>query len=182
MKQADLPTDSAFLKKDDTDHRKWFEVCTRPRSEKKVLADLTHQGIETYVPLQKVLHQWKDRKKMVEVPLINSYVFVKLDPLRRDGVFQSVHVIRFVMFNGKPAVVPEKQMEALKCLVEAKVPLEATIEHFKPGDAVKVIFGPMTGIVGEFIEIGREKHFLLRISNIGYSLTAKIPAAWVEKV
>ena len=57
----------------------WYALYTKPRSEKKVLDRLLEQEIEAYLPLQKKLRQWKDRKKWVEVPLINSYIFVKIE-------------------------------------------------------------------------------------------------------
>lgn len=169
-------------KKETAEGRNWYVVYTRARAEKKVKEEMEHFAIEAYVPLQKVVRQWKDRKKTVEEPLIRSYVFVKVTPSKRDTVFQSMHAVRYVMFEGKPAIVPDNQIMALKRLVEAEVPLEATIHGYRPGEKVKVIYGPMSGISGEFVSIGSEKKFLLRIDNIGYSLVAKIPAAWVEKV
>lgn len=163
------------------DPRKWFVVYTRAKAEKKTHAELISLGIEAYLPLRKTLNQWKDRKKLVEVPLISSYVFVKVKPNEKDLVFRCNHVVKFISFEGKPVAVPEKQMVSLKCLVNADVPLEVVIENINPGENVKIIYGPMAGVTGEFVSIDSEKRFLLRINNIGYSLVAKIPAAWVEK-
>lgn len=163
------------------DGRKWYVIYTRSRAEKKTGIELYEQGIESYVPLQKKLHQWKDRKKLVEEPLIRSYVFVKLKPQERDRVFQCPHVIRYISFEGRPAEVPEKQIIELQQFIRADVPLEATIERFRPGEMVKIIYGPLSGISGELVSIDNSKKFLLRIDKIGYSLLASIPAAWVEK-
>jgi transcription antitermination factor NusG len=163
------------------DDRQWFVVYTRARAEKKVCADLLSLGIEAYLPLRKALHQWKDRKKMVEVPLISSYVFVKLKSTERDSVFKCNHIVRYITFEGKPVAVPEKQMISLKSLVESDVDIEAVAENIRPGENVKIIFGPLAGVTGEFISLQSEKRFLLRINKIGYSLVARIPAAWVEK-
>lgn len=163
------------------DGRQWFVVYTRARAEKKVYADLCSLGIEAYLPLRKALHQWKDRKKMVEVPLISSYVFVKLKSNERDVVFRCNHIVRYITFEGKPVAVPEKQMVSLRSLVESDVDIEAVVESIRPGEHVKIVFGPLAGITGEFVSLESEKRFLLRINKIGYSLIAKIPAAWVEK-
>lgn len=168
-------------KKEAADGQNWYVIYTRARAEKKVKNEMDYLGVEAYVPLQKIVKQWKDRRKTVEEPLIRSYVFVKVSPVKRDVVFQSMHAVRYVMFEGRPAVIPENQILALKRLVDAEVPMEATMQGFRPGEKVKVIFGPMVGITGEFVSIGSEKKFLLRIDNIGYSLVASIPAAWVEK-
>ena len=56
---------------------KWYAVYTNPRAEKQVHKRLIEAGIESFLPLQKTLRQWSDRKKVVEKPLISSYVFVK---------------------------------------------------------------------------------------------------------
>jgi transcription antitermination factor NusG len=167
-----------FLKEDG---RKWYVIYTRSRAEKKTGVELHELGIESYVPLQKKLHQWKDRRKFVEEPLIRSYVFVKLKPQERDRVFQCTHVIRYISFEGKPAEVPEKQILELQQFIGADIPLEATMDRFRPGETVKIIHGPLTGISGELVSVDSSRKFLLRIDKIGYSLLASIPAAWVEK-
>ena len=51
-------------------------VYTRPRAEKKVNGRLEEKGYTTYLPLKKTKRQWSDRVKIVELPLISSYVFV----------------------------------------------------------------------------------------------------------
>ena len=56
--------------------KKWLVVYTRPRWEKKVDTLLKQQGIESYCPVRQVQSQWADRKKEVDLPLFNSYVFV----------------------------------------------------------------------------------------------------------
>lgn len=164
------------------EEKKWFVVYTRSRAEKKVWEEMKYLGIEAYVPLQKVIRQWKDRRKTIEEPLIRCYVFVRLSPMKRDLVFKSMHAVYYVTFNGKPAMIPDHQIDSLKRLVAAEVPMEATLQQFRPGEKVRVFYGPMSGVTGEFISMGSEKRFLLRIDNLGYSLIATIPAAWVEKV
>jgi transcriptional antiterminator RfaH len=59
--------------------KNWFVFYTKSRQEKKVNDLLLRHGFEPYLPLQKVLRQWSDRKKKVEVPLFNSYIFVRVE-------------------------------------------------------------------------------------------------------
>ncbi len=51
----------------------WHVIYIRSRAEKKVLADLTAKGITCFMPVQKKLRQWKDRKKLVEMPNMLNY-------------------------------------------------------------------------------------------------------------
>ena len=60
--------------------KSWYAVYTNSRAEKRVSDRIEELGIETFLPLQKTLRQWSDRKKLVEKPLISSYVFVKIIP------------------------------------------------------------------------------------------------------
>ena len=71
----------------------WYVVYTKPKWEKKVAEQLINSGIECYCPLITQVRQWSDRKKKVEVPLFNSYVFVQLPDAERNKVFQSVGVV-----------------------------------------------------------------------------------------
>ncbi|MEG2340402.1 MAG: transcription termination/antitermination NusG family protein [Odoribacter sp.] len=58
----------------------WYALYTAPRCEKRVYAELQKRGIECFLPLQKRESQWSDRKKIIEEPLLKSYVFVRCDP------------------------------------------------------------------------------------------------------
>ena len=57
-------------------NKKWLVFYTKSRQEKKVRDILLRRGFEVFLPLQKVMRQWSDRKKKVEVPLFNAYIFV----------------------------------------------------------------------------------------------------------
>ena len=83
----------------------WYVVYTKPRWEKKVVEQLNQKGIECYCPLITQVRQWSDRKKKVDVPLFNSYVFVHLEESDRNSVFLSSGVVRYLFWLGKLAVV-----------------------------------------------------------------------------
>ena len=89
---------------------KWYAIYTRPRWEKKVNSLLLEKGIESYCPLNKVRRKWSDRIKVVEEPLFKSYVFVKIGDEHRTEVRMTTGVVNFVYWNGKPAVIREKEI------------------------------------------------------------------------
>ena len=57
----------------------WYVLYTSARAEKQVEQRLKLAGIETYLPLHRSRRKWSDRVKVVEVPLFNSYVFVRCE-------------------------------------------------------------------------------------------------------
>src|SRR5690554_7279042 len=75
---------------------KWYALYTRPRNEKKVVQGLTSLGIEVYCPMVTEVRQWSDRKKKVALPLIPSYVFVRIAETKRSMVFEVPGVVRYL--------------------------------------------------------------------------------------
>ena len=92
----------------------WYVIYTQPRNEKKVAERLENIGITAYCPLVTQIRQWSDRKKKVQVPLINSYVFVNVSEKEREQVFQVSGIVRFLFWLGKPAVVRDEEILALQ--------------------------------------------------------------------
>ncbi len=152
----------------------WYVVYTKPRNEKKVSQELDKQGIVHYLPLVKTLRQWSDRKKKVEIPLFNSYVFVFVSSKEYFSVLKVVGVVKFITFSGKAVTIPEKQIDAIKKTLQHELEMEATTEIFKIGQKIEIIEGILAGINGEIITISGKNKFLLRIENIGYSLLITI--------
>lgn len=157
--------------------KNWYVVYTRSRAEKKVLIELDYLGIEGFVPLQKKLRQWKDRKKWVEMPLISGYCFVHISRKEYFSVLQISNVISYVTFEGKAAVIPNKQIDALKQMLK-QFDFEVTVsaENFEPGKKVEVIEGPLIGLRGELLEARGKHKFILRISQINSTFSVEIPA------
>ena len=74
----------------------WYVVYTKPKWEKKVAERLNAIGVIAYCPLITKERQWSDRKKIVHVPLFNSYIFVQIDDKLRNQVFEVPGAIRYL--------------------------------------------------------------------------------------
>jgi len=96
----------------------WYAIYTRPRHEKKVFALLEEKMQEVFLPLVIQVRLWKDRKKKVEVPLFNSYLFARFDYKNRFDLLQTKGIVKIVNFRGTPAVVPDWQIESLKKMLD----------------------------------------------------------------
>lgn len=161
---------------------KWYAVYTRPRFEKQVYERLTEQGIEAYLPLVKTMRQWSDRKKMVEIPLFSSYVFVHIDRRQYDPVLHTHGVVKYVSFEGKAATIPPEQIDNLKIIVNSNEKVETTWEKRKKGDRVMVTAGPLKGLRGELITDGDRRKVLVRIDKIDQNLTVEVHPSLIEKI
>src|SRR5664280_2032448 len=124
-------------KKDSED--KWYALYTRPRAEKLVFGRLEEESIETFLPLQKTYRMWSDRKKLVEKPLLPSYIFVKTNKKNFPKVYTTTGVVKFVSFEGQPVSIPQNQIDILRLLINSDAEIEVSVEKFAKGDNVEVI-------------------------------------------
>jgi transcription antitermination factor NusG len=149
----------------------WHAVYVHSRAEKRVHEELKYKGIESFLPLQRKLRQWSDRKKWVEMPLISGYVFVHITRNHYDLVLQTDNVMQYVRFEGKAAVIRDQDIEILKRMLgQSDVEVEITKEEILPGTLVEIITGPMMGIRGELISFHGNNKFALHILPLGFTL------------
>lgn len=166
---------------DKNNETRWFAAYTTPRSEKKVYDRLKAEGVEVYLPLHKTLRKWSDRKKWVEVPLLPSYVFVKIVDKEQHNILNTPGLIRFVKFEGKPAPIPEEQINTLKILLGQELDVELLYENLKPGDKVEIIIGSMLGFKGELIKHKGKSKALIRINHISHGLLVTLPKSFITR-
>jgi transcriptional antiterminator RfaH len=161
---------------------KWYALYTRPRAEKLVFQRLVEVEIETFLPLQKTFRIWSDRKKLIEKPLLPSYIFVKTTKKNFPKVYMTNGVVKFVSFEGQPVSIPQKQIDNLRLLINSDTEIEVTTEKFEQGDNVEVISGSLIGLTGELIRIGSKNRVVVRIDRLDQNLILKIPKAFLRKV
>lgn len=158
--------------------KSWYVVYTRSRAEKKVLEELTQKDIECFLPLQKRLRQWKDRKKWVEMPLMAGYCFVHISQKEYFEVLQTDHVVCYITFDGKAAIVPDNQIDALnQMLKQFDFEVNVSQENFEPGKKVEVIEGSLIGLRGELVEARGKHKFIIRFTQINSVFSVEVPAS-----
>ena len=160
---------------------RWYAIYTRPRAEKRTAERLVEAGIEVYLPLVKTMRVWSDRRKMVEKPLINSYLFVKVHESSLREVLGVEGACRYIAFEGKAAAIPEEQIMNLRLLVDSEADVEVTGERISKGDPVRVTHGSLRGLTGEIIKIGNRNRVVVRIESIEMNLVVTIKKAFLEK-
>jgi len=134
---------------------------------------LLQKGIESYCPLNKVRRRWSDRVKLIEEPLFKSYVFVRVTEEERTNVRMTNGVVNFVYWNGKPALIREKEIQTIKRFLDEHEAVEAVKLDLAPEQRVRVIAGPMMDQEGKILEI-KNKMAKVVIDSLGYMLIAYI--------
>lgn len=159
----------------------WYALYTRPRHEKKVYELLTEKRIETFLPMARHLRQWKDRRKWVDIPLFNSYIFINIDIKDKIYALQTTGVVKVVGFGGEPAKIPDWQIDQLKRVLENSDSLKPE-QYLKIGDRVEVINGPLAGIRGHLREARGEWRVAILVDGIYQSTSFVVDRANVRKL
>ena len=161
----------------------WHAIYTKSRNEKVVAKLLSEQGIEVYLPLQKKLRQWSDRKKWVEVPYINSYVFVKTSEKEYFDILNTQGVVRYVTFSGKAAPIPDWQIEGLQKIIAPDTQVFFSSHRVMKGEKLKIESGALMGYDGEVVmDSDGKKKVAIRIGNIGVSMVVQLDLSDVKKI
>ena len=159
---------------------RWYPVYTRSRAEKKANEELNRKGIQTYLPLKKEVKHWSDRKKIVEEPLIKSYLFAYISAREYAEVLMTNGVARFIYFSSQVASIPDQQIHDLKLLLATDADLELIDYDIKPGESVLIKAGPFKGIIAELVSLQNKQRIILRLQNMGYSININTSIAFVE--
>ncbi|MCF6269507.1 MAG: UpxY family transcription antiterminator [Melioribacteraceae bacterium] len=139
--------------------KKWFALYTKPRHEFKALAQLNEIEVEAYLPTITVTKQWSDRKKKVTEPLFKSYIFIFANEVERNRAVTREAVIKTIYFDGKPAVIPDQEMDSIRKMLESPEKIQV-FNGIVKGVIVKITSGPFEGIEGIVRSISDDENTL----------------------
>lgn len=161
------------------ENKNWFAVYTRPRWEKKVSESLVRKDIENYCPLNKVVKQWSDRKKIINEPLFTGYVFVKATEQELQSLRKTDGVINIVYWLCKPAVIPEREIDAIKLFLSEHNNVSLQKTPINVADKVRIISGPLMAHEGHVMTV-KNRTIKLSLPSLGYLMHAEVETINVE--
>lgn len=152
---------------------KWYALYTRRNWEKKVAETLTNKKIENYCPLNKVVRQWSDRKKIILEPLFTSYVFVRTTEKMHSEIRELNGVLNFVYWLHKPAIIRNEEIICIKDFLNdfSNVQLQQTVVGVN--DTVKITSGALADYEGKVISL-KSKTIKIILPSLGYMLVAEV--------
>ena len=153
---------------------RWYPFYTRSRFEKKAYDNLVKKGFEVYLPLKKSERQWSDRKKIVEMPLFSSYIFVRVPQYQIYDVLQINGIVRFIVFNGRPAIVRDSEIELIRKILSEKTEFEVVDGIIKEGAEITLTSGPFKGYAGRVIKRSGKSKIVIEIESINKSLLVTV--------
>lgn len=165
----------------DTEAR-WFAVRTRFKSEKVAFKQLTSYKINAYLPIKHLTRRYSRKIRHVELPLISSFVFVKITKKEYVKVLETEYVAGFLKFGQNLLSIPEEQIDLIRRLLGENIDVSAHEEFLAKGDKVEVIAGPLLGLQGYLINVQGKERVMVELINSGYSLQIDIDSHLLKKI
>jgi transcription antitermination factor NusG len=159
----------------------WWALYTRHQHEKTVSDILRTKGVEVFLPLYASVRRWRDRRKLLYMPLFPGYVFV------REAQGQRVHVlttpgVHMILSQGdRAAIIPEDEIQAIRRISEVDCRVEPH-PFLKCGERVRVKHGSLSGIEGILVRKKNVFRLVLSVQMLAQSVAVEVEASDVEPV
>lgn len=159
----------------------WYAAYTAPRHEKQVSRQMEGRQLQSFLPVYRSARRWKDRRKLVELPLFPGYVFVHIALEERLQVLQIPGVVQLVTFQGRPAALPTAEIEGLRQRLAGNARAEPH-PYLRTGRRVRVHSGSVAGLEGILVRRKDKFRLVLSIDLIQRSIAVEVDEADVEPV
>jgi len=163
------------------DESAWWALYTRHQHEKTVADMLSAKGFEVFLPLYDSMRRWKDRQKMLSLPLFPCYVFVRGGLNRRLQVVSTPGVHMVLSHGEHVALIPDIEIDAIRKTLEGPFRVEPH-PFLKCGERVRVIRGTLDGVEGILIRKKNQTRLVLSVAMVAQSVAVEIDAADVVPV
>ena len=163
--------------------RQWYAIHTRAQHEKRIEVHLQQRGISSFLPLEKQVHRWSDRRKLVEVPLFPCYAFVQIIPSAqtRSAVLRTEGVIGFVGVRGEGTPIRDSEIESVRLLLSRDVPF-ASYPFLKIGQRVRIRGGSLDGVEGVIVGGRGHRQLVVSVELIQRSIAVTVEGYDIEAV
>jgi transcriptional antiterminator NusG len=157
----------------------WYAVYTRSHQERLVKSQLDGKGVENFLPTYERISQWKDRKKLIQVPLFPGYLFVKIALVKRLEVLKAYGAVQIVGNSTGPLPVPEEQVARVRTLVQFGLKCDPH-PYLKVGKKARIKEGPLAGFEGILVRKKSRSLFVLSVDLIQRSVSVQLGSWLVE--
>lgn len=157
----------------------WWAVYTRHQHEKAVADMLTAKGFDVLLPLYDSVRRWKDRSKILSLPLFPCYVFVRGGLNRRLQVVTTPGIHTILYHGERIALIPDEEIDAIRLAVKSPARVEP-YPFLRCGEKVRVTRGSLEGVIGILIRKKSLYRLILSVEMLAQSVSVEINASDVE--
>jgi transcription antitermination factor NusG len=159
----------------------WHALYTRHHHEKSVARTLAAKGFAVFLPLYAAPRKWKDRTKIITLPLFSCYVFIQDGVRRYLDIVTTPGVHWLVCSAGTPAIISPREIASIRRAVERCVKIEPH-PFIRRGDRVRVKAGPLEGVEGILVRKTDFSRLVLTVDLLGQAAAVEVDVSMVERV
>jgi transcription antitermination factor NusG len=159
----------------------WWVIHTRHQHEKVVADMLTARGFDIFLPLYESTRRWKDRRKILSLPLFPCYLFIRGGLERRLQVVSTPGVNMVLCRGERAAIVPQDEIEAIQHALAGPARVEPH-PNLKCGMRVRVIRGALEGVQGILVRTKNLCRLVLSVDLLAQSVAVEVNAWDVEPI
>lgn len=156
------------------ENKYWFVLYTKPNQEKKAKEQLDKLSIENYLATILKNKKWSDRVKKIDEVLLKSYIFISCDEKDRLLSLELPSIARCLFDRGKPAVVPDWQIQNLKTFLSKAEDVFISDEKME-GRKVLIKEGPFAGIIGTIQRHLNKNYLSISLDFVNRTITTSLP-------
>ena len=164
----------------------WYVAHTRVNQELWIKKKLDELGIENFLPQEEQVRETPLGRKTIRVLLIHGMIFIRTDKATSFSLVNeyALNIIYLKDIEGHHTlIVPDKQMEDFMFLLDFSPDgIEILNKDLKRGDRVRVIKGPLQGLMGELVRLRRHKRVVIRLEGVASIATSYIPGSFLERI
>jgi transcription antitermination factor NusG len=142
---------------------------------------LEAKGFEVFLPLYDSTRKWKDRRKVLSLPLFPCYVFVRGAVERRLPVLTTPGVHMIISRGERVATVPDDEIDAIRRTVDGHFRVEPH-PFLRCGERVRVVRGSLEGVEGVLTRKKNLYRLVLSVEMLAQSVAVEIDAMDVVPV
>lgn len=157
----------------------WWVLYARHQHEKVVADMLASKSFEVFLPLYSSIRRWKDRRKVISMPLFPGYVFVRGGLDRRLQVLTTPGVHMILSHGERVATISDEEIQTVRRVVNSDLSAEPH-PFLKCGERVRVVRGPLTGVEGILDRRKGSFRLVLSVDAVNKSFAVEVEMADVE--
>ena len=164
----------------------WYVAYTQVNQELLIKKKLDELGIENFLPLEEQVQDTPLGRKTIRVLLIHGMIFIRTDKVTSFSLINeySLNIVYLKDLEGRRSlIVPDKEMEDFMFLLDFSPDgIEILNKDLKRGDRVRVIKGPLQGLMGELVRLRGHKRVVIRLEGVVSIATSYIPGSFLERI
>jgi transcription antitermination factor NusG len=152
--------------------KNWYIIYTKAKCEKKVASIFTKKRIENFIPMNSKQATSGRKRKIVQKPLFESYLFANMEEHEIKKIKMLDGVVNLVYWKQNPAIIHKEEIEVMKDFTSHHEDITLERTKVNVNDVAKVIDGSTYSMDGNVL-IVKNTTLKVNLPSLGFALIAQ---------